>query len=101
MYRTKNRLPMAYSSARHQKMAKAARGTSDLDENRSNRMTTATDNVTPDTTVSIERGPMKRITARYRPSIEKTTSEALSATRKYAAVRSRTGSIRSNLRTSA
>ena len=43
---------------------------------------TATDIVTPLTTVNIDWGPMNRITARYRPSIEKITREALIATRK-------------------
>src|SRR3954471_8591698 len=96
--RTKKRLRIAYSRASDQKIANADRGISAFADNRSNRITTATDIVTPLTTVNMDWGPMNRITARYRPSIEKTTREALIATRKYAAVRSITGSIRSNLR---
>src|SRR5215472_9999641 len=79
-------------------MAKADKGTSELEMKRSNKTTIATDSVTPVTTVNMDRGPMKRTTARYRPSMEKMTREAQRATRKYAAVRSRKGSIRSNLR---
>ncbi len=41
-----------------------------------------TDSVTPAMTVIIAFGPMKRITARYRPNSEKTTSAVASAVKK-------------------
>src|ERR1700759_1029806 len=81
-YLTKNRLPMAYNRTSDQKIAKADRGISASEIRRSKATSTRTEAVTPIHTVNMERGPMKRMTARYRPSSEKTTNAELTATRK-------------------